>query len=167
MAASLCKTIILNQPIRKVEVGYFGPDRIHPSELEQVRQDSIVEGKRQAEEIHNAQILEFREELRTLHDDVLGAIQEEFAQLKMSVTEAMPRMALNLLKKTLPLSNWMQRRSEKILPIWLLNMVEQMKKDSSLRFQKMILNWCARLRVLRKTLTLSRRVNCVSFLWIL
>ena len=100
--ASLCKTLELNRPIREVELVYSGADRIDPSELEQVRQDAIVEGKRQAEEVHNAQILEFREELRTLHDEILGSIQEEFNQLKISVSEAMPRLAVYLLKKTLP-----------------------------------------------------------------
>ena len=100
--ASLCKTLELNRPIREVELAYSGDDRIDPRELEQVRQDAIVEGKRQAEEVHNAQILEFREELRALHDEILGSIQEEFNQLKASVSEALPRLAVSLLKKTLP-----------------------------------------------------------------
>lgn len=100
--ASLCKTLVLQQPIRKVELSYFGPDRIHPEELEEVRNQAMVEGKAKAEEVHNAQILEFREELRSLHDDVLGGIQEQFECLKRAVADAMPKMAMTLLKKTLP-----------------------------------------------------------------
>lgn len=92
----------LRQPIRQVELSYFGEDRIEPKELEAARVQAIAEGRSQAEEVHNAQILEFREELRALHDDILGSIQEEFSQLKNALTEAMPRMAIMLLKKTLP-----------------------------------------------------------------
>ena len=100
--ASLCKRILLKQPIRKVELAYFGTDRIHPDELENVRNQALFEGKARAEEVHNAQILEFREELRSLHDDVLGSIQEQFEALKQAVADSMPKMAMTLLKKTLP-----------------------------------------------------------------
>ncbi|MGB0371214.1 MAG: FliH/SctL family protein [Opitutales bacterium] len=92
----------LASPIKKVELAYFGEDRIDPAELEGIRSEATAEGRSQAEEVHNAQILEFREELRSLHDDVLGSLMQEFETLKQGVAEAMPRMAIALLKKTLP-----------------------------------------------------------------
>lgn len=100
--ASLCKTLVLSSPLKKVELGYFGPDRIDPKQVDELRAQAVLDGKAQAEEMHNAQILEFREELRSLHDDILGSLIQEFEAMKTGVAEALPRMAIALLKKTLP-----------------------------------------------------------------
>lgn len=100
--ASLCKTLRLSSPITKVELGYFGPDRLDSAEVEALCAQATLDGKSQAEEIHNAQILEFREELRALHDDVLGSLNQEFEALKNGIAEAFPRLTIALLKKTLP-----------------------------------------------------------------
>ena len=97
-----CKTLKLNRPIHGIDLSYFGPPPVHPEQLEVAQKEGFAAGEAAASERHNAQILEYRNELQTLHDDVLGSIDQRFQELCAGISAMLPDLVVEVARKALP-----------------------------------------------------------------
>jgi flagellar biosynthesis/type III secretory pathway protein FliH len=91
--------IHLRKPISGMRVAYYGPDPLRVEEVARMGQEAYEQGRRDAEEVCQRQITEARMEMSQLQDEVLGSIQNRYAEFTEEFNHQLPDLVLSIVGK--------------------------------------------------------------------
>lgn len=91
----------LPKPIKGVRVSYFGPEPVRDTDVIDREQAAYRQGQDDAQTVCQQQILDAREEMRRLQDDVLGGISTRFEELCEQFNNQVPELVLAIVRKVL------------------------------------------------------------------
>lgn len=99
-------TLRLSQPLKRVRVTYAGPQPIPGDQKEALERAAYQKGHADASAVFQQQILEQREEMRYLQEDLLAQIGNQYETLEKVIADRLPALAMAMLKKLAPSIEW-------------------------------------------------------------
>ncbi len=106
-ATSITRTTLkLPMPLRKVRLTYAGPPPIPGEEKDALEKEAYQKGHTDASNVFQKQILEQREEMRYLQEELLAQISQQYEKLEVTLAEKLPELALRMVRKLAPKIDW-------------------------------------------------------------
>lgn len=99
--STIKSSIRLPKPIKGVRVSYFGPEPLRGSDVSDREQAAYRQGQDDAQTFCQQQIMEAREEMRRLQDEVLSGISTRFDELCDQFNHQVPELVLAIVRKVL------------------------------------------------------------------
>lgn len=94
-------SIRLPKPLKGVRVSYHGPEPLRGPNVSDREQAAYRQGQDDAQTFCQQQILEAREEMRRLQDEVLSGISTRFEDLCEQFNDQVPELVLAIVRKVL------------------------------------------------------------------